>query len=303
VRLSLAGIKENRGVTLIELMIALVISAILVGGTYSIFISQQRTYVIQDQVVGVQQDARAAITIMARDIRMAGMLTGFDGFSVNGVTEAITPTNSNAGPDQVMVVYAAEEFAVSGNSVTVIDINVANNQATLSASSDSFFDTSTKKYVAFEGESHVYQISSISTNVITLTESPPDYLANFNARVFRVRAITYSVSGNSLYRNNGEETQILAGGVSQSQVEDLQIAYQIKGSTSWIYDENTSTWPVGKGNDDINVVRISLVVMTPVQDTDDQNYSRPALEDRAGSGTQDGFRRRVYTTVVKLRNV
>jgi prepilin-type N-terminal cleavage/methylation domain-containing protein len=296
-----AALKENRGVTLIELMMALVISAILVGGTYSIFITQQRTYVLQDQVVGAQQDARAALIIIARDVRMAGMLTGFDGFSVNGASEAITPTNSDSGPDQIRLVFAAEEFAVSGNSVTVT--SVSDNSVTLSASASEFFDTNNKRYVAFEGESHVYQISSVSTNTLALIESPPDYLADFSARVFRVRAITYSVSGNSLYRNNGEESQILAGAVNQSQVEDLQIAYQVEGSTSWIYDETTSTWPAGEGNKDIRVVRINLVIRTPVEDTDDQAYSRPGLEDRAASGAQDGYHRRVYTTVVKLRNV
>ena len=192
---------------------------------------------------------------------------------------------------------------MSGYSVTVTTVN--GDTVTLSESVGTFFDTDKKKYVAFEGESHIYQIDSggISGYTLTLTETPPDYLADFGARVFRVRAITYSVSGNSLYRNNGEEPQILAGAVNQSEVEDLQIAYQVEGSTSWIYDEMTSTWPTGKGNDDIRVVRISLVVRTPVEDTDDQTYSRPGLEDHAASGTQDGFRRRVYTTVVKLRNV
>ncbi len=297
-------VTQDRGVTLIELMIALTISAILVGGTYSIFITQQRTYTLQDQVVGVQQDARAALTVMARDIRMAGMLTGVDEFSVNGASEAITPTNSNSGPDQIRVVYAAEEFVVSGNSVTVTNVDTTNRRVTLSASSGTFFDYDKKKYVAFEGENHVYQISGgVGTNILTLTESPPDYLGNFSARVFRVRAITYSVSSTALQRNNGEDTQNLAGAGSQSQVEDLQIAYQVQGSSDWIFDENTSTWPAGSSNTDIRVVRISLVVRTAVQDTQDQNYSRPALEDRPGSGAQDGFRRRVYTTVVKLRNL
>jgi prepilin-type N-terminal cleavage/methylation domain-containing protein len=295
------GLKDHRGFTLIELMIALVISAILVGGTHSIFITQQRTYVLQDQVVGTQQDARAALTIMARDIRMTGMLTGFDGFSVNGSTEAITPTNSNAAPDQITLVFAAEEFAVSGTSVTVDTVN--DKVVTLSADASAFFDTDHKKYVAFEGESHVYQISSVTSTTLTLTESPPDYLENFSARVFRVRAITYSVSGTSLYRNNGEASQILAGATNQSQVEDLQIAYQVEGSSDWIYDADTSSWPTGEGNEDIRLVRINLVVRTPIEDAEDQTYSRPGLEDRAASGTQDGFRRRVSTTVVKLRNV
>ena len=131
-------LKENKGVTLIELMIALVISTILVGGTYSIFVSQQRTFTVQDQVVGAQQDGRAALTIMAKDIRMAGMLTGVDGFSVYGATEAITPGNSSSGPDQIGVVYAAEEFTSGGSSVTVTD--VTNNRVTLSHPIGGFFN-------------------------------------------------------------------------------------------------------------------------------------------------------------------
>ena len=293
VRGGLRSIQDNRGVTLIELMIALVISAILVGGTYSIFITQQRTYVLQDQVVGVQQDGRAALTIMARDIRMAGMLTG-DEFSVNGASEAITPTNSNAGPDQIRVVYAAEEVSV------VSSVDTVNKQVTLASGADRF-NTSTRRYLAFEGQDHVYQVSNrdIGTNTLTLTESPPSYLADFSARVYCVNAITYDVSGNALRRNDGSGAQDLAGVANQSVVEDLQFAYQVEGDTSnWF---NTPA-DVGATNDDIRAVRINLLVSTAVEDTQDQSYHRPALEDRAGSGTQDGFRRRVYTTVVKLRN-
>jgi prepilin-type N-terminal cleavage/methylation domain-containing protein len=289
-------LKENKGVTLIELMIALVISAVLVGGTYSIFISQQRTFILQDQVVGAQQDGRAALIIMAKDLRMAGMLTGVDGFSVYGATEAITPTNSSTAPDQVRVVYAAEEFTSGGTSATVT--NVAGSQVTLSASIGAFFNSSTKQYVAFEGVTHVYQVSSVAGNILTLSESPSANLATFNARVLRVRAITYNVSGNALQRNDGEGAQTLAGATNQSQVEDLQIAYQVDGDTTNWYN----TTPVGKTNADIRTVRINLVVRTPLEDTKDQNYTRPALEDHAGSATNDGFRRRAYTTVVKLRN-
>lgn len=287
------SVTRNRGVTLIELMIALVISAILVGGVYSLLITQQRVYVRQDQVVGAQQDARAALTILARDIRMAGMLTDMDGFNINGATEAITPTNSSAGPDQIRVVYAAEEVS------WVSSVNTANKQVTLS-SGGSRFDTGNRQYVAFEGVNHIYQVSGISTDTLTLTEIPSDYLADFSARVYCVKAITYSVSGTTLQRNDGSSTQDLAGVGDQSCIEDLQFAYQVEGDTSNWYN---SPADAGASNTDIRAVRINILVRTTVEDTEDQNYQRPALEDRAGSGTQDGFLRRVYTTVVKLRNV
>jgi prepilin-type N-terminal cleavage/methylation domain-containing protein len=286
-------VTHEKGVTLIELMIALVISAILVGGVYSLLITQQRIYVRQDQVVGAQQDARAALTILARDIRMAGMLTDMDGFSINGATEAITPTNSSTGPDQIRVVYAAEEVS------WVSSVNAANKEVTLN-SGGSRFDTGNRRYVAFEGVNHIYQVSGISSDTLTLTEIPPDYLADFGARVYCVKAITYSVSGTTLQRNDGSSTQDLAGVGDQSRVEDLQCAYQVEGDTSNWYN---SPADAGASNTDIRAVRINILVRTAVEDTEDQTYQRPALEDRAGSGTQDGFLRRIYTTVVKLRNV
>jgi type IV pilus assembly protein PilW len=300
------AIKENKGVTLIELMVALVISAILVGGTYSIFISQQRTYISQDQIVGAQQDGRAALIMMAKDIRMAGMLTGVDGFSVYGATEAITPTNSSTGPDQVRVVYAAEEFTSGVNPVTVTGVNgqtVTLSIANICTGGYCFFNNSTRNYVAFEGTNTVYQISNTGTNTLTLSSTPPADLASFSARVFRVRAITYSVSSNALQRNDGESTQIIAGqtqvgATNQSQVEDLQIAYQVRGDTVNWY----STIPAANTNTDIRAVMIDLVMKTPIEDTADKNYTREARGDHAASTTKDGYRRRYYTTVVKLRN-
>jgi len=63
---------NKKGVTLIELLIGLVISAIIIAGIYRVFITQTRAYTVQDQVVDVQQNIRSAMELMLRDIRMAG---------------------------------------------------------------------------------------------------------------------------------------------------------------------------------------------------------------------------------------
>jgi len=65
---------NKRGITLIELLVALVISAITMAAIYKIFISQSKVYYVQDQVVEVQQNVRTAMEILLRDLRM----TGFD---------------------------------------------------------------------------------------------------------------------------------------------------------------------------------------------------------------------------------
>jgi hypothetical protein len=62
----------QRGLTLIELMVALAICFIVIGAVYRAFTSQQRTYAIQDQVAEAQQNARAAMNILMRDLWMVG---------------------------------------------------------------------------------------------------------------------------------------------------------------------------------------------------------------------------------------
>jgi prepilin-type N-terminal cleavage/methylation domain-containing protein len=63
---------NKRGVTLIELLVALVIGGIVVAGIYRVFIAQSKAYTVQDQVVEVQQNIRSAMEILLRDLRMAG---------------------------------------------------------------------------------------------------------------------------------------------------------------------------------------------------------------------------------------
>jgi prepilin-type N-terminal cleavage/methylation domain-containing protein len=66
------SILRQRGLTLIELTVTLAISFIVVGAVYHAFTSQQKTYSIQDQVAEAQQNARVAMNILMRDLRMAG---------------------------------------------------------------------------------------------------------------------------------------------------------------------------------------------------------------------------------------
>jgi type IV pilus assembly protein PilW len=61
-----------KGITLIELMVALVICGLVVAGIYRVFVAQTKAYTIQDHVVELQQDVRSAMEILLRDVRMAG---------------------------------------------------------------------------------------------------------------------------------------------------------------------------------------------------------------------------------------
>jgi len=62
----------DQGFTLIEILLALAISGVVMAGVYSAYYSQQKSYVTQEQVVAMQQNLRAAMYYMEREIRMAG---------------------------------------------------------------------------------------------------------------------------------------------------------------------------------------------------------------------------------------
>lgn len=63
--------QDQRGVTLVELMIAVAIMGIVLGGIYNTFQAQEKAYVVQQQVAEMNQNARIAMEIMSNHIRNA----------------------------------------------------------------------------------------------------------------------------------------------------------------------------------------------------------------------------------------
>jgi type IV pilus assembly protein PilW len=66
------SVTNKKGVSLIELLVALVICGTVVAGSYRFFITQNKAYAVQDQVIEAQQNVRLAMEILLRDLRMAG---------------------------------------------------------------------------------------------------------------------------------------------------------------------------------------------------------------------------------------
>ena len=84
-------ILNKKGVSLIELLVALVICGIVVAGAYRFFITQTRAYAVQDQVIEAQQNVRLAMEILLRDLRMAG-------YDDDSIKSTITITDPIVGP-------------------------------------------------------------------------------------------------------------------------------------------------------------------------------------------------------------
>ena len=66
------SIRTAQGFSLIEMLIAMAVSSLLIAVVTSLFITQRRVYTIREQVAEMQQDARAGMDFMVREITMAG---------------------------------------------------------------------------------------------------------------------------------------------------------------------------------------------------------------------------------------
>ncbi len=62
----------SRGMTIVELLVAMVIGLFLVGATYSMFLAYKRSYTITDQVSRMAENGRFALHLVSSDVRLAG---------------------------------------------------------------------------------------------------------------------------------------------------------------------------------------------------------------------------------------
>jgi len=65
-------ITSEQGFTVVEIIIAMAMSLVVMGAIYSLFQTQQKSYIHQERVATIQQNLRGAMYIMTREIRLAG---------------------------------------------------------------------------------------------------------------------------------------------------------------------------------------------------------------------------------------
>jgi type II secretory pathway pseudopilin PulG len=258
-------LKKKDAVTVIELLIALVLSSILTAVLYRAFISQQRTYTVQDQVAEMQQNARVAIGQMTREIRMAGyggdMLSTFG--NVNGFSDIITPASA------AITIILADE-------VGVLKQNTAKSTSQLKVTNARIFNADKKKYLCLNGLNN-YLVRSVTEDTIVLT-TPLAEGHPINQPVYLVKAISYylGLSGGKTVLRRNENT----GGGGQplaDNIESLEFAY---------FDVNGD---LTEKPADIRKVKVTVTAKTNAVD--------PEL--RGG----DGYRRRTLSSDIRPRNM
>lgn len=71
-RLDSSATTAAHGFTLVELLVALAMSALVMAAIFRLSMDQQKVHTAQGQVAELQQNIRAALDLLVKDIRMAG---------------------------------------------------------------------------------------------------------------------------------------------------------------------------------------------------------------------------------------
>ena len=89
-------LRAIKGFTYIEVMIALGMLGIVTTAVFKVYINQHENYITQDDITTIQQNARASIDEISRNVRMAG-------YDLPDGLEAIEIYNTN--PDTIVLNY------------------------------------------------------------------------------------------------------------------------------------------------------------------------------------------------------
>lgn len=84
---------RERGFSLVEIMLALVISLMLMAGIIQIFISSKQSYRLQEGQSRIQENARYAMEILQRDLRISGYMGCFANSALNIIANAPVDVN------------------------------------------------------------------------------------------------------------------------------------------------------------------------------------------------------------------
>jgi type IV pilus assembly protein PilW len=122
----------RQGFSLIEVLVAMACSSIVMAALYQMFHSQQRAYLKQDDITEMQQNLRAGIYLITKDIRSAGFdptKSANAGF-VTDFPDDILATDINYATDTDIIAFTIDDNGdsmIQANNNEQIAYRLSNN--------------------------------------------------------------------------------------------------------------------------------------------------------------------------------
>ena len=259
----------QHGVTLIELMVGALVTAVIITAGFSVLTSSSKAVTTNGQTVETQQNVRMAMEFLFRDMRQAGF--GMVG-PVGNCPTAIVPADNNTagpdrGPDRISLVVpvgnpvgTATDPAWIVNSNTTAGFNIVSLPSALAitnmASEAGGSLTAPSSATISIGGAITTTVTGTSGANLTVAAVPAPILAKQNTPVYLLQCITYQIipppdaaglcAGRSPCLVRGVAGGVNAAGVLDcttaasrctsiaDEIEDIQFAYGCDGCVATI---------------------------------------------------------------------
>lgn len=301
---------KNQGFTLVELLVAMAIAAVILTAIFKTFKSQQDSYVVQSQLAMTQQNVRGAMQLISRDIQMAGYYTNFE-------TSIITMDWDDMGGDESMhpIIYARDNISAVGDGIKdntdlIVIVKASMENGRQLASGEAASGTTASSTLRDAGNltenkfallvkndlsrAEFFRVTN-STGIITLSKSLVESYTE-DDWIFRADIIIYYVDDadpdhpNLMRRNlgNNEQAQVMA-----EDIDNIQFRYVL---------DDGSKVESGFNEREVRAVEIYLLARTRhiIRGyTDPNRYKFANIDETPG----DGYRRRLLKALIKTRNI
>ena len=298
----------SAGFTLVELLIAALILTIVTAQVLMVFTTQHTSYVAQERVVDLQQDARLVLDLMLRDLRMAGFMvppsaavSSRDGG--NSASDVLCVSDATYMADAQVVAAAARfDRAVLGGNLGPNEDQVTVTPATMDIDGDGNgdFDDGQGLIIADGTNTHCARIvTAAAGGAIDFVPKTPGGFTATAGLGRAVPAVIYEITGGGLSRN---------GVLLSSQIEDLQVEFGIDLDDDDDLEPNAIPAEApfndltGQNLSLVRAVQVTLVARVANEDPLFSGNGRPSVANRTLGGA-DGFRRRSLSGIAYLRNM
>jgi len=306
---------SQKGMTLVEIMVALTISMVLMAGVLQIFISNQMNYRVQEATSRLQENGRFAAHLITKEIRMADFwgCVGSASTVIDHLNPPVFPATNPSTPGDGGVIGTDDDGLNGSDSITLQgafgsglgvtghNVNAASFSVSTVNHSLNNFDivlaSDCQKADLFEvtnsnpgtNTTVVGNTGAVASGPGNLTKPGMSY-ANGSAMIYAVRKIIYSIKAGAsgepaLFRSvNGNDVEMVEG------VEDMQILYGEDTDADQTANRYVEADLAGLVMDNVVSVRLTLTLRT--------------IEDNIAGAAANGDRRirRTYTTTVTIRN-
>ena len=289
-----SAIHKNKGFSLVELLIAMAVASIIMGVIYNTYQAQQRSYTAQHLAVEMQQNIRAAMSLIKREIRMAG----YDPITSDGIDNDLdtnvdeSDETSNAG-----ILSAAGNF---------IEFSFDNDR-------DGSVDTVSNEHLT-------YRFTTGDADLDGIADAGAESLSRIDAGGGATEVIAYDIEGIAFAYafDNGVDGQLaISPGGNVIWAMDTDDPPDGKLDTVLDTDDDgdidaadapgglplvPAFWTIAVDKDDIRAVRIWMLARSrvPIRGFSDNNSY---VVGAARVNANDGFQRRLLVDTVNCRNM